>query len=94
MGINICLYKNGENHPAWDYLGKGNDKNFSSLIDWDAVVYQEESSYWDDSQHFRPTDINILKQRVINTGWYDVSRYLYLISLLEDDEDCWLYFSY
>lgn len=93
MGINICLYKNGEDHPDWDYLREGNDKNFPSLIDWGVIVYQKGSSYWDDRQHFRPTDIDALKQRVISTGWYDIERYLHLISLLENDEDCWLYFS-
>jgi hypothetical protein len=89
MGIHICLIKNDKDHPGWDFLRQGHDKEFPSLIDWDKVEYREDIK-WD----FRPTNLEELKIKIHGTEWEDKGRYLHLIDLIENDPDCWMYFSY
>lgn len=94
MGLHICLYtKDGEDHPEWDYIRQGNDRNFPSLIDWDKV---EDPSFelWEEPEGFIPTDIDALRQRIIDTDWDDKERYLHLIDLLVNTKGSYLYFSY
>lgn len=93
MGINIILSKGGEDHPEWDYFRQGSDRLFPHLIDWGNTEARGFSSYYDRDDYFRPTDIDALKERLIAQKWEDEDRYMHLISLLEKDEDCWLYFS-
>lgn len=92
MGIHICLYKDGKDHPDWDFLRRGNDRNFPSLIDWEKTTtiydkYQEPIG-------FRPTDLDEIKNKLNVLDWEDKGRYLHLISLLEKDESLLLHFSY
>lgn len=95
MGLHICLYKNGEDHPDWDYLRRGNDRNFPHLIDWDKTTYQKVHKYpEEDENYWRPTDLIELRQRIISTGWGDIDRYLHLVNLIENDPEVYLYFSY
>ena len=95
MGINICLFKDGEDHPDWDDFRRGNDENFPSLVNWDSIVLGGMHKFPElHEDNWRPTDLPELRQRIINTGWEDADRYLYLVGLLESDSECYLYFSY
>ena len=92
MAINICLYReDGKDHPDWDFLRQGNDRNFPNLIDWDKTVTM--LGRWGD-EGFRPTDLEALKERILQTGWPDKDRYLHLVKILEDEPRTQLHFSY
>jgi hypothetical protein len=90
MGIHICLYKNEEDHPEWDYIRQANDRDFPGIIDWGKVTFcnGEEDDY------FRPKNIDELREKINNTDWDNKERYLKLMDLISRDADCWLYFSY
>ena len=92
MGLHICCNIDDQDHPDWDYLRRGNDRNFPSLIDWENTIRKVDS--YGEEIGFRPTDMDSLKQRLLDKGWDDEERYLHLLSLVENNENVWLYFSY
>jgi hypothetical protein len=89
VGIHICLMKDGEDLNGWDYIRQGHDRDFPDLINWDEVEFKDQ-----DFDCWRPKDIGELKTRINNTRWEDKGRYLHLVSLVEDNPDYWIYFSY
>ena len=92
MGLNICLYKSRyEEHPDWDCIRQGNDRNFAKLINWDNVEYLEDK--YQEPVGFIITDIAELREKVTAQKWGDEERYLKLLQILESEPSSYLYFS-
>lgn len=88
MGIHICLMKDGQDHPEWNYLRVNNDLKFPDLIDWNNVI-KNPKNY----EEWRPTDIDKLRERINSTDWDNKERYLRFVDLIESDHEYWVYFS-
>ena len=96
MGIHICLYlKNKErDHPDWDYIRVVNDRDFTSLVDWDEVQkFEGDDVILREDGAFRPLDLDEFRKRINATDWQNKDRYHHLLDLVERD-DAWIYISY
>lgn len=99
MGLHICLMdKDSTDHEDWDYIRQGNDRIFPDLIDYDDIIeppkpdnYFEYSS----TNMFRPKDTNKIRNKINTDKRIEYKeRYLYLMDLIDDNPDYYLYFSY
>lgn len=91
MGVHICLLKNHEDHPGWDYLRQANDSEFTQLIDWEDITYRDGDPH---TEEWRPNNMESIRSKIMGTEWHNMDRYLSLMMLLEKDADCWLHFSW
>ena len=93
MNLHILLSKNKEWHPAWDSVRQVHDEAFLDLIDLDQVEYYAGPEMkWYEGM-FRVRNLPELRQAVLAQTWENISRYLALLSLLEDP-DVWLSYSF
>lgn len=90
MGLHICCLKNNDDHPDWDYIRQGSDRQFPDIVSFDKTYYKDDR----DKYEWRPTNIPELRQKIEATDWEDKARYLHLLDILEQDTDTWLYFSW
>ena len=85
MGLHICIVtKDGREHPDWDYIRQGDDRDNAKLLTRDHNSWHSGKSYRDDDWLLmRPTETTLL----IGDRGAEMTK------LLEDPK-WWVYISY
>lgn len=95
MGINIYIQTtSGEDHPEWDSLRYGGDREIASaLIGLDKDTWEPDGfPYSDDRYLQRPKDI--AQFRALAADNPNPQRWLKAADILEGQPEYWLWLSY
>lgn len=93
MGLHICFMDNFHDHPDWDFLRGGNDKDFATLVCNTIDISLGERN---DTGCFRPTadQLLALHKAIDKTDWDNKQRYVDLLNLIPENPSYFLSFSY
>ena len=85
MGVHINIEKkDGTEHPTWDSLRMGDDKENASILANDNISWHSGKSFWEDDRFLlRPTE----------TTKFVGERGREMVEILKDPE-WWVYLSY
>lgn len=92
LNINVINAANFADHPDWDSVRYGGDRDFVALA---STLPSEEMPYTlSDSSLIRPVGFDAWREAINKHGFDNSDRYLNLLHILETDESYWLNVSY
>lgn len=111
MGVHICItqiaydetegyYYHGDEHPDWDYLRMGDDREFATDVYWEVDRESPDLAkhHLTDLGVSRPTQKGFrqLRDLIAQQDWEDWSkeRYYLFCRILEENPDYWVHMSW
>lgn len=89
MGVNIILQRvDGTEHPKWDVVRQGLDRDFADMI---GQLPHIESTDVEGDALLRPSNFVVWREVLGDSGLPE--RYTQLLAILEEDTGYWIHLS-